>query len=110
MDNNNGPAVFKPTNGDLNNGKLITPAKLPTKKKLPPIDDTRNDLLKAIRDGTFDKIERKLFENKFKNKYPFVFSFLYRYQTSKSGKDRTEKEREYNIVGCCIDIGTSCRY
>lgn len=43
-------------NGDLNNGsaggKLITPQKIIQQKKiLPTIDDTRNDLLKAIRDG-----------------------------------------------------------
>lgn len=43
-------------NGDLNNGsaggKLITPQKITQQKKiLPTIDDTRNDLLKAIRDG-----------------------------------------------------------
>lgn len=49
--------LFKPmANGDLNNGsaggKLITPQKLTQQKKiLPTIDDTRNDLLKAIRDG-----------------------------------------------------------
>lgn len=47
-------------NGNLNNGsaggKLITPAKLTQAKKLLPTsvhDDTRNDLLKAIRDGNY---------------------------------------------------------
>lgn len=49
--------AFKPVaNGDLNNGsaggKLITPQKTTQQKKiLPIVDDTRNDLLKAIRDG-----------------------------------------------------------
>lgn len=49
--------AFKPVaNGDLNNGsvggKLIQPQKLTQQKKiLPTIDNTRNDLLKAIRDG-----------------------------------------------------------
>lgn len=49
--------IYKPiANGDLNNGsavgKLITPQKITQQKKiLPTIDDTRNDLLKAIRDG-----------------------------------------------------------
>lgn len=49
--------AFKPVaNGDLNNGfaggKLITPQKISQQKKiLPIVDDTRNDLLKAIRDG-----------------------------------------------------------
>lgn len=43
-------------NGDVSNGtagsKLITPQKLTQQKKLiPTMDDTRNDLLKAIRDG-----------------------------------------------------------
>lgn len=54
------PDAYRPTipNGDLNNGsaggKLITPQKLTQAKKiLPTIDDTRNDLLKAIRDGKF---------------------------------------------------------
>lgn len=51
------PNAFKPVaNGDLNNGsatgKLITPQKLTLQKKiLPTIDDTRNDLLKSIREG-----------------------------------------------------------
>lgn len=48
--------TYKPIlNGDLNGsagGKLITPQKLPQQKKiLPAVDDKRNDLLKAIRDG-----------------------------------------------------------
>lgn len=49
--------MYKPVaNGDLNNGSaggmLITPQKTKQQKKiLPTIDDTRNDLLKAIRDG-----------------------------------------------------------
>ncbi len=38
-------------NGDINNG-IITPNKKANVKKIvPPVDDTRNDLLKAIRDG-----------------------------------------------------------
>lgn len=63
------PSAFKPlANGDLNNGsagvKLIQPQKLPQQKKiLPTIDNTRNDLLKAIRDGVnlrkVEKIEQK---------------------------------------------------
>lgn len=45
-------------NGDVSNGmvasKLITPQKITQQKKiLPAMDDTRNDLLKAIRDGEF---------------------------------------------------------
>lgn len=47
-------------NGNLNNGsaggKLITPPKLTQAKKILPSsvhDDTRNDLLKAIRDGNY---------------------------------------------------------
>lgn len=48
-------STYKPiANGDVGNGsvKLITPQKLTQQKKiLPTIDDTRNDLLKAIRDG-----------------------------------------------------------
>lgn len=39
-------------NGDINNVAIITPNKKITAKKIaPPIDDPRNDLLKAIRDG-----------------------------------------------------------
>lgn len=42
-------------NGAVSNGtagpKLILPQKVPQAKKLPTMDDTRNDLLKAIRDG-----------------------------------------------------------
>lgn len=53
--------TYKPlVNGNLNNGsaggKLITPAKLTQAKKILPSsvhDDTRNDLLKAIRDGNY---------------------------------------------------------
>lgn len=41
-------------NGDINNVAMITPNKKITAKKIaPPIDDPRNDLLKAIRDGNF---------------------------------------------------------
>lgn len=40
-------------NGDINNG-IINPNKLtPPKKVLPAVDDSRNDLLKAIRDGEY---------------------------------------------------------
>lgn len=62
--NDHSPDAYKTTipNGDLNNGsaggKLITPQKLTqTKKILPTIDDTRNDLLKAIRDGRISFIK-----------------------------------------------------
>lgn len=46
------PSAYKPmANGDINNG-IITPIKKSNvKKNVPPVDDTRNDLLKAIRDG-----------------------------------------------------------
>lgn len=41
-------------NGDINNVAIITPnKKINAKKIAPPIDDPRNDLLKAIRDGKF---------------------------------------------------------
>lgn len=47
------PSLYKSLlgNGDINNGGLIMPQKKMAKKVLPAIDDTRNDLLKAIRDG-----------------------------------------------------------
>lgn len=46
------PSLYKPmANGDLNNGIITPHKKVLAKKVLPPIDDTRNDLLKAIRDG-----------------------------------------------------------
>lgn len=63
--------TYKPLmNGNLNNGsaggKLITPAKLPQAKKILPSsahDDTRNDLLKAIRDGkSFEYMVRLWFD------------------------------------------------
>lgn len=50
--------LFKPMgNGEIANGlaNLIKPTKINQKKILPTIDDTRNDLLKAIRDGEFNQ-------------------------------------------------------
>ena len=69
MDHSPNTNAFKPVaNGDLNNGsagggKLITPQKLTQQKKiLPTIDDTRNDLLKAIRDGkNLDQSKKLIF-------------------------------------------------
>lgn len=69
MDHSPNTNAYKPVaNGDLNNGsagggKLITPQKLTQQKKiLPTIDDTRNDLLKAIRDGKYlDGIQKLIF-------------------------------------------------
>lgn len=78
MENNSSTNIYKPVaNGDLNNGsvKLITPQKIPHQKKiLPTIDDTRNDLLKAIRDGT-QRLKR-LFRNHFKLQISKYFFFL----------------------------------
>lgn len=57
MDHSPSNNIYKSiANGDLKNGsaggKLITPQKISQQKKiLPTMDDTRNDLLKAIRDG-----------------------------------------------------------
>lgn len=57
IDQSPSSTLYKPmSNGDVKNGpaggNLITPAKLTKAKKvLPTVDDTRNDLLKAIRDG-----------------------------------------------------------
>lgn len=52
IDGQSPPSLYKPiANGDINNG-IITPNKKSNVKKIvPPVDDTRNDLLKAIRDG-----------------------------------------------------------
>lgn len=47
------------SNGDINqqsNGIIVNgTAQSNTKKSLPPFHDTRNDLMKAIRDGKFIK-------------------------------------------------------
>lgn len=51
--------LYKPVaNGDIKHGStdvtMVTPQKLTqAKKTLPTVDDTRNDLLKAIRDGMY---------------------------------------------------------
>lgn len=41
-------------NGDINNGIITPNKKSNVKKNVPPVDDTRNDLLKAIRDGEWN--------------------------------------------------------
>lgn len=59
MDQSPSSTLYKPVaNGDIKNGasegNLKTPQKLTqAKKTLPTVDDTRNDLLKAIRDGMY---------------------------------------------------------
>ena len=118
MDHSPNTNAFKPVaNGDLNNGsagggKLITPQKLTQQKKiLPTIDDTRNDLLKAIRDGKNLDQSKKLIFVANKTEYAndvFIFFFC-RYQIEKSGKDRAKGEGTFDrIPRCCIDIGTAC--
>lgn len=82
-------------NGDLNNGsaggKLIQPQKLPQQKKiLPTIDNTRNDLLKAIRDGKHSVFfSSSLFLFLFIVKILMRILSIYRFrcQSEKSGKN-----------------------
>lgn len=92
--------TYKPmANGDVSNGsvKLITPQKLTQQKKiLPTIDDTRNDLLKAIRDG---KLESNIFyknsqqqqQINFKKQNLFQFAGIKLRKVEKS--EQKEKER-----------------
>lgn len=101
MENNSSTNIYKPVaNGDLNNGsvKLITPQKIPHQKKiLPTIDDTRNDLLKAIRDGT-QRLKR-LFRNHFKlqiSKY-FFFLVIFSLKVSNFEKWRKLSKKKRNV-------------
>lgn len=99
-------------NGELKHGlevNLITPQKLTQAKKvLPPVDDTRNDLLKAIRDGKCPFLEATI-KKKFKQEMKSYS--IHRHQTSESREDRTEGKRKIDrFPRCCFHFGASRCY
>lgn len=104
-------------NGDVSNGmagnKLITPQKISQKKKiLPAIDDTRNDLLKAIRDGKQYAVYL-ICSNKcdpFSQLPNHFILHCFRYHITKSREKWAERKGTFNgIPWCCIDISqTRC--
>lgn len=75
------PSLYKPlANGDINNSMITPSKKVLAKKVLPPVDDTRNDLLKAIRDGNlFNQSVYSVL-----SEFVFHFHLFNRHQTAKS--------------------------